>query len=636
LSPPAQRRPEVEDAGPALSRAATRRATRRAAAAAAAVTLLTRLPFTASHMWDHDSIQFALGVERYNLAAHHPHPPGYPLYIALLKLLAWAGVNALHGMVALSVLASAAGAGLIVLLTARLVEEAEGAPGSGPLAGGSGALRAGLFAAALYAFNPVLWFYGELPLIYAVEGGLSVAVAYGAVRLGDSRGTFLIGCALFALAGGLRQSTMILLAPLFFWGVYRAVRSGRIGWRLLTGGAALGGAIVLAWFVPLCRAAGGCAAYQRISGQHFRALLPYTSILYGAGVGALAHNLEILAKWTLQGVFPGVLALAFLWLTSPRDFLPGLRRLAAVLPWILAWAVPPALFFALFHITKAGYTLVHLPAFLVALAVAAFAALAPRAVAASAGRARRSVAGLPQDDDPAGAGRRRAVGAGALPDAAREPADAERLPADTARRQAGAVRRSPDTSRRLRSAAAIALAAGAGATLFLFGAERRPDQSRLWAVVRHELNRGALAAYERDLDRLLAVLRRYPPETTVLGTVELSGTGAASAEGFLYPWQRHLQWYLPRYTVLWLVPEESLAFTTQGHRPFTPEHVLVPVPSATRRLLLVLSAPTGRRLALPPGRPIGKTFYLVELPFTGRLELGSLLIVAAQPRQEAA
>jgi hypothetical protein len=574
LSPPAQRRPEVEDAGPALSRAATRRATRRAALAAAAVTLLTRLPFTASRMWDHDSIQFALGVERYNLAAHHPHPPGYPLYIALLKLLAWAGVNALHGMVALSVLASAAGAGLIVLLTARLVEEAEGAPGSGPLAGGSGALRAGLFAAALYAFNPVLWFYGELPLIYAVEGGLSVAVAYGAVRLGDSRGTFLIGCALFALAGGLRQSTMVLLAPLFLWGVYRAVRRGRIGWRLLLGGAALGGAIVLAWFIPLCRAAGGYAAYQHISGQHFRALLPYTSILYGAGIGALAHNLEILAKWTLQGVFPGALALAVLWLASPRDILPGLRRLAAVLPWILAWAVPPALFFALFHITKAGYTLVHLPALLVALAVAASAALAPRSVAGS--------------------------------------------------------------SRRLRAAAAIALAAGAGATLFLFGAERRPDQSRLWAVLCHEFNRGALAAYERDLDRLLAVLRRYPPETTVLGTVELSGTGAASAEGFLYPWQRHLQWYLPRYTVLWLVPEESLAFTTQGHRPFTPEHVLVPVPPATRRLLLVLSAPTGRRLALPPGRPIGKTFYLVELPFNGRLELGPLLIVAAQPRQEAA
>ncbi len=76
-------------------------------------------------MWDHDSIQFALGVERYDLAAHHPHPPGYPLYIALLKLLAACGVDSLHGMVALSILAEGIGAGLMVLLVARLVASAE-------------------------------------------------------------------------------------------------------------------------------------------------------------------------------------------------------------------------------------------------------------------------------------------------------------------------------------------------------------------------------------------------------------------------------------------------------------------------------------------------------------------------------
>jgi hypothetical protein len=590
LRPPIQSRRDFGEAGnvSASDRLAVTAATRRAALGAAAVTLLARLPFTASRMWDHDSIQFALGVERYNLAAHHPHPPGYPLYVAVLKLLARIGIDALHGMVALSALAGAAGAGLIVLLTVRLVEEAgkagamtarQGTAGPETEAGaaargrgiwGAGPLRAGLLAAALYAFNPLLWFYGELPLIYAVEGGLTVAIAYAAVRLGDSRRAFLSGCALFALAGGLRQSTMVLLGPLLLWGVYRAVRRGHLGWRRLAGGAALAGAIFLAWFIPLCRAAGGLAAYQRISSDNFRALLPYTSIVYGAGAGALAHNLEILLKWALQGTFAGAVALAFLWATGRRDVAPGLRRLTAALPWLLAWAAPPVLFFVLFHVTKAGYTLVHLPALLVAIAVAAAPALAH------------------------------------------------------------------DGAGRIRGAAAILLAAFTGAALFLFGADRRPEQSRLWAVVRHEFNRGALATYERDLDRLLATLRRFPPETTVLGTVELSGTGAASAEGFLYPWQRHLQWYLPRYTVLWLVPEQDLAFTTQGHRPFTPEHGIVPVPPTTRRLLLVLSAPTGSRLPLPPGIPIGKTFYLVELPLTGRLRLGPLLLVAAEPKQEAA
>ena len=56
------------------------------ALAAAAFACLVRLPFAAHRMWDHDSVQFALGVEKLDLAAHHPHPPGYPLYVLLGKL----------------------------------------------------------------------------------------------------------------------------------------------------------------------------------------------------------------------------------------------------------------------------------------------------------------------------------------------------------------------------------------------------------------------------------------------------------------------------------------------------------------------------------------------------------------------
>ena len=37
---------------------------------------------------DLDSINFALGVEEFDVARHRPHPPGYPLYIAIGKLSA--------------------------------------------------------------------------------------------------------------------------------------------------------------------------------------------------------------------------------------------------------------------------------------------------------------------------------------------------------------------------------------------------------------------------------------------------------------------------------------------------------------------------------------------------------------------
>jgi hypothetical protein len=544
------------------------------ALAAAAAAVVTRLPFAARRLWDHDSVQFALGVEKYDLAAHHPHPPGYPLYIAVLKLLAALGVDALHGMVALSILAAALGAGLIVPLTARLVREAagEGAEegAGGPALPAAGAVAAGALAAALYVFNPLLWFYGELPLVYAVEGGMTVGLAYAAVCMADGRGAFLAACATFALAGGVRPSTLVLLLPLFLLGAWRAWRRGAT-FGTLAAGAAVGCAIGLAWLLPLLAAAGGYAGYQRIGGEHFRALLPYTSILYGAGWRALAHNLTIMTKWFLQGLVPAAVALAVLWwwpqghaawppwpcggkLGRPSPIAAGVRLLAASRLWLAAWAVPPILFFALFHVTKAGYTLVYLPALLVA-------------------------AGL--------------LGAPAM------------------------------AGRGARAAAAVVLAAAAGAGLFLFGADRRPDQPRALAIVRNEFNRRALATFERDLDSLLATLRRFPPASTVLATVELSGTGAAGPEGFLYPWQRHLQWYLPDYEVLHLVPEDHLIFVTKGHQPFRRQGPRLDLPPGTRQLAIVLSGPTGARFPLGPWplRRIGETFCLVVVPVAGHLRL---------------
>jgi hypothetical protein len=567
------------------------------ALAAAMAAAATRLPFAARRLWDHDSVQFALGVERYDLAAHHPHPPGYPLYIAFLKLLSALGVDALHGMVALSILAAALGAALVVPLTARLAvvgvgggEAARADFLSAAAAGSSRAVEgeaAGLLAAALYVFNPLLWFYGELPLVYAVEGGMTVALAYAALRMADGRAPFVAGCAAFALAGGVRPSTLALLLPLFLLGAWRARRRGATV-ATLAAGAAAAIALGLAWLLPMLAAAGGYGAYQRIGREHFSALLPYTSILYGAGWRALAHNLTIMTKWCLQGLLPAAVTLAALWLFAARRrdsgrgvIAAGMRLVALNLPFLGAWALPSVLFFALFHVTKAGYTLVYLPALLVAASLLAAPALAALVLPAA----------------PPGS----AVGAA---------------------RGNGIARA---------AAPFVLLAAAAGAALFLFGADRRPDQPRALAVVRNEFNRRAIAAYERDLDRLLAVLRGFPPATTVLATVELSGTGPAGPEGFLYPWQRHLQWYLPAYEVVHLVPEERLSLVTRGHQPFHREGTALVLPPETRRLAIVLSGPTGTRfpLAAWPEQRIGETFRLVVIPFSGRLDLPPFVFATA-------
>ena len=55
------------------------------APALALVFLVAHLPFLASTLEDVDSVNFALGLRDFDPGRHRPHPPGYPLYMALGK-----------------------------------------------------------------------------------------------------------------------------------------------------------------------------------------------------------------------------------------------------------------------------------------------------------------------------------------------------------------------------------------------------------------------------------------------------------------------------------------------------------------------------------------------------------------------
>src|SRR6478752_5532343 len=59
---------------------------RRLVAAAAFVFLVVHLRALPQTLEDIDSINFALGVEAFDVASHRPHPPGYPVYIGLAKI----------------------------------------------------------------------------------------------------------------------------------------------------------------------------------------------------------------------------------------------------------------------------------------------------------------------------------------------------------------------------------------------------------------------------------------------------------------------------------------------------------------------------------------------------------------------
>ena len=54
----------------------------RTVAALAGLFFLTHVVALPTTFADLDAINFALGVQYYDVATHQPHPPGYPVFIA--------------------------------------------------------------------------------------------------------------------------------------------------------------------------------------------------------------------------------------------------------------------------------------------------------------------------------------------------------------------------------------------------------------------------------------------------------------------------------------------------------------------------------------------------------------------------
>ena len=51
----------------------------------AVVVALTRIWARSRSLWDWDEALFSIAVGNYDVVLHHPHPPGFPLYIALAQ-----------------------------------------------------------------------------------------------------------------------------------------------------------------------------------------------------------------------------------------------------------------------------------------------------------------------------------------------------------------------------------------------------------------------------------------------------------------------------------------------------------------------------------------------------------------------
>jgi hypothetical protein len=163
-------------------------------------------------LWEWDEALFCLGMRDYDVASHHPHPPGFPIYIAAAKIARLFTNSDFHALQALNVIA-----GLLVFPAMfMLARELR--------------LRftTSVIAAALLAFFPNVWFFGgtafsDVPSIVLVI----YAVAFLLRGCRDTNAYF-IGSFLLAISVGIRpQNLLVGIFPAAIATWYRARASVR-------------------------------------------------------------------------------------------------------------------------------------------------------------------------------------------------------------------------------------------------------------------------------------------------------------------------------------------------------------------------------------------------------------------------
>jgi hypothetical protein len=342
--------------------------------------LLLHLPYLAPSLEDIDSINFALGLHDYDVAQHQPHPPGYPVYIALGRTaraalgVAASQLPAVRADALALAIWSAIGGAFAIAAAWALFTGLQAGPDRG--GGPSGSPDWNVWAAALMAATPLFWITGLRPM--SDMSGLAVALAAQAllVRGFSDRGALVAGAAVAGLALGIRAQTVWLTLPLLATALVAQRQAGAV-WQITRPVAALVVA-VMAWAVPMLAVSGGVSGYVAALGvQAGEDFAGVDMLLFNPTPRRLAFGLiETFAlPWGSIAVGLPVLAIAAVGLVTL-----ALRERRALVILAVAFA-PYAIFHLLlqetFHVRYA-LPLVPAMAWLVARGAAALVSVVPR------------------------------------------------------------------------------------------------------------------------------------------------------------------------------------------------------------------------------------------------------------------
>lgn len=304
--------------------------------------IVARIPFRSHVLYHWDSVNFALAVERYDVGLHQPHPPGYILYVMLGRLVNLLIRDPAASLVWISVVFSGFTAAAIFHLGKSMYGK-----------------DVGIITALLFITSPAFWFYGEVALSYITEAFFVTIFAYTCYKLliGDNE-YVVISALVLGIAGGFRQNTLFLLAPLWLFSLRK------YPWKKIALAFLALAIVVGTWFALMVVLTGGIDKYLQATVAQAQSNVEGSSLLQIAELGVNALRIAV---YTFYALSLGLILLAC-W--AARQ-IPNVFKLARDerVQVLFGWVIPSVLFYTLF-IRHPGHTFTFMPALLIVLALA--------------------------------------------------------------------------------------------------------------------------------------------------------------------------------------------------------------------------------------------------------------------------
>jgi Dolichyl-phosphate-mannose-protein mannosyltransferase len=196
------------------------------------ICFISRLIAIPASMWEWDDILFARALNEYNLVENSPHPPGFPVFVAMARAVYWVLKDEHLALSTVSLIFASLLAPALFYFYREVFSD-----------------RAVAFAGALLgSFAPNVWVHsgaGRSDEVALTLGIIGLTLVIHGLK---SQRSLIAGCAVFGLAMGVRVTLLPAMAPVIALVYLILLRRRR--WRPVAAALAAGAICLLLWFAP--------------------------------------------------------------------------------------------------------------------------------------------------------------------------------------------------------------------------------------------------------------------------------------------------------------------------------------------------------------------------------------------------